>query len=248
MNAMNPSETPERIGFFQLTIVLLSIYVLGALLVQTFMDLSPETDALLNRIDTFICFIFIGDFIYRFHRAPSKLKFLKWGWIDLVSSIPMLDQLRWGRAVRVVRLFRILRAFRSTKVLLTFLFQHRVKSTFSMVVLISLVMMIFASIAILNLEKGPEANIKTPEDALWWACSTIATVGYGDRYPVTTEGRVLAAVLMFTGIGLIGSFTAFVASFFLGAEQQEEQDRILELTEEIKQLRQKIESIEKKLE
>jgi Tfp pilus assembly protein PilN len=53
---------------------------------------------------------------------------------------------------------------------------------------------------------------------------------------------------MFTGIGLIGSFTAFVASFFLGAEQQEEQDRILELTEEIKQLRQKIESIEKKLE
>jgi len=77
-------------------------------------------------------------------------------------------------------------------------------------------MMIFGSISILQFETAPESNIKTAEDAIWWAFVTITTVGYGDRYPVTTEGRIIAAFLMITGVALFGTFTGFIAAWFMG--------------------------------
>ncbi|MCX6906546.1 MAG: ion transporter [Verrucomicrobia bacterium] len=244
MNNATETSQEERLSVFQFTIIVLSLYVLGAVCVQTFFKLSPEMDALLNNIDTGICFIFLGDFFYRFYKAPSKLRFLKWGWIDFVSSIPLLDQLRWGRMVRVVRLFRILRAFRSTKVLLGFVFRNRAQSTFAAVTLTCLLLTIFSSIAMLNFETDPQSNIKTPEDALWWSSSTITTVGYGDKYPVTTEGRIVAVILMTAGVGLFGTFTAFVASSFLGFQQKREQAEIKELIAEVKRLHEKIETMQ----
>ena len=62
-------------------------------------------------------------------------------------------------------------------------------------------MVIFSSIAILNLENEPESNIKTASDALWWSFVTITTVGYGDKFPITYEGRIVAAFLMTAGVG-----------------------------------------------
>jgi voltage-gated potassium channel len=76
-------------------------------------------------------------------------------------------------------------------------------------------MILFASVTILELEDTPDANIKTAEDAIWWAYATITTVGYGDKYPVTTGGRIIAAMLMTTGVGLFGTFTAYVSSWFV---------------------------------
>jgi len=58
------------------------------------------------------------------------------------------------------------------------------------------------------------ANIKTAGDAIWWSVATITTVGYGDVYPVTTEGRTLAMILMISGIGLFGILSGLAASFF----------------------------------
>jgi voltage-gated potassium channel Kch len=59
----------------------------------------------------------------------------------------------------------------------------------------------FSSAAILIADDGRDANIKSAEDAIWWSITTITTVGYGDRYPTTTEGRVIAMVLMLCGVG-----------------------------------------------
>ncbi len=70
---------------------------------------------------------------------------------------------------------------------------------------------------ILHFESGPESNIRTPDDALWWAFATITTVGYGDRFPVTGEGRVVATILMAAGVGLFGTFSGFLAAWFLGS-------------------------------
>jgi voltage-gated potassium channel len=57
------------------------------------------------------------------------------------------------------------------------------------------------------------------DDALWWALSTTTTVGYGDIYPETTEGRLVALMLMLTGIGVIGVFTGSIASLFMIEEE-----------------------------
>jgi voltage-gated potassium channel len=93
-------------------------------------------------------------------------------------------------------------------------------------------MIIFSSIAVLNVENRPECNIKNAEDALWWACTTITTVGYGDRYPITTEGRIVGVFLMMAGVGLFGTFTGFIASWFM----QKSHDQATEIIEEKQQI------------
>jgi voltage-gated potassium channel len=72
------------------------------------------------------------------------------------------------------------------------------------------------SVAMLDVERGdPDANITTFGDALWWATSTVTTVGYGDRFPVTLEGRLIAFALMLVGISLVGVVTASVAAWLV---------------------------------
>ena len=73
-----------------------------------------------------------------------------------------------------------------------------------------------AALAMLDAERGePDATVATFGDALWWAATTVTTVGYGDYFPSTTEGRLVAVGLMVTGIALLGVITAALASWFV---------------------------------
>jgi voltage-gated potassium channel len=215
---MNDTEKkePEKLGFLNLLILVLSVYVLVALMLDTFLKLPIEISRMLHLIDDAICVVFLFDFCKRFYRAENKIKFMKWGWIDLISSIPALGYLRAGRALRLFRLLRILRAFRSTRHLVNHIFKRRTDGALTSAAVIAVLMIIFSSIAILQVEHDPQSNIKTAEDALWWSYVTITTVGYGDKYPVTTEGRLIAVFLMTVGVALFGTFTAFMASWFVG--------------------------------
>jgi voltage-gated potassium channel len=212
---------------FNLLLFVLSIYVIISLVVTSFIHLTPENIKLLREIDYFICFAFFVDFLINFFSAKNKLKYMKWGWIDLLSSIPLLDIFLAARLFRVIQLLRVLRAFRSLEHLSMEYFHNRVRGTFTSVGIIAVMMVIFCAIGILNVEKdAPGSNIKTAEDALWWAYVTITTVGYGDKFPVTPEGRVIAVALITVGVGLFGTFTAFVASWFVEKrEEQEEKEK-----------------------
>jgi voltage-gated potassium channel len=232
------------VTIWQITMLLLCVYVLGALFVDTVFRLPPETSALLKHIDNFICLVFIGDFVFNVITAKSKLRYLKWGWIDLISSIPNIQILRWGRFARVIRILRILRGIRSTKLILKFLFANRAKGTFASVVMISFVLVVFTSIAILNCETSPDSNIQSASDALWWSFVTITTVGYGDFYPTTLLGRIIAVVLMTAGVGLFGTFTAYVASSFLQQEEEEEEKREESILLELKAIRERLVRLE----
>jgi voltage-gated potassium channel len=214
-----PRAAERRLGLLNFAVIVLSVYVLVALLVSLVFRLPPETAHLLDLADNAICGFFLLEFAVRFYRAERKLAFMKWGWVDLVSSVPQVSWLRAGRTLRLVRLLRILRAFRSTRHLLHHLFRSRVQGTFAAAALVAALMVIFSAIAILQVETRPDSNIKTAEDALWWAYSTITTVGYGDKYPVTGAGRLIAAALMTVGVGLFGTFTGFLASWFVQARQ-----------------------------
>ena len=219
-----PDSKPDHhIDWLHLLVILLSVYVLVVLVVDTLVKLPTETARLLTFIDDIICVFFLFEFCLRFYQAENKLKFMQWGWIDLISSIPALPFLRAGRALRLVRLLRIMRAFRSTKHLIRYVFESRVKGTFTAVSIIAVLMILFSSVAILQVEDQPTSNIKSAEDALWWSYVTITTVGYGDKYPVTTEGRLIAAVLMTVGVGLFGTFTGFLASWFVAERKKSEE-------------------------
>ena len=242
------SEISETATVFQIFMIILSVYVLVALFVDGMYDLSPEMDGLINQIDFIVCMIFMGDFFYRFHRAPSKLRFLRWGWIDFISSIPMLSVFRGGNVIRIVRIFRILRAFRSVKILLKYLLKNRTQNTLVSVAAISCMVAMGGSMAILRLEQAiPTGNIKTPSDALWWSIVTITTVGYGDRYPVSDGGRIVAAILMIVGVALFGTFTGFVASMFVEPDIKREENEVHSLAQQIKALRGEIQAIDDKI-
>lgn len=104
--------------------------------------------------------------------------------------------------------------------LMFFILERRAEAMFLAAALISILMVVFSSVAILQFEaEVPGANIKTAEDAIWWAYATMTTVGYGDRYPVTSGGRIVAATLMTAGVGLFGTWTGFVAAWFLSPRQ-----------------------------
>lgn len=121
----------EKFSLFQIVILVLSIYVLISLAVSAFTKLSPEVEKLLNYIDFGICIIFLVVFVVRFREAEDKLKFMKWGWIDLLSSIPAIDYFRAGRVLRLIRLLRLIRAFRSTKAILNHVFRRKAHGMFT---------------------------------------------------------------------------------------------------------------------
>ncbi len=203
------------LNYLNILVLVLSVYVLLSLLVDTFFKLPVQVSRLLEMLDNSICVFFIFEFFVRFFKAENKLKFMHWGWIDLVSSIPTFSFLRMGRTLRLIRILRVLRAFRSIRHFIHHLFKNRAYGAFTTISIIAVLMVIFSSIAILQVEQAPNSNIKTAEDAIWWASGTITSSGYGDVYPVTTEGRILASCLRVVGVGLIGIFTGFIASWFM---------------------------------
>ncbi len=244
MMASHKTQLSEAstIGPFQIFILLLSIYVLIALFVIAAFPLSPDIIELIHMADNVICVFFLIDFVIRFRAAKNKWAFMKWGWIDLLSSIPMLNTFRAGRIFRVIRVLMILRAVRSSRVILRFIFRDRMQGTFALVSVVSIVVVIVGAIAILIFEKNvPNSNIHNAQDALWWAFVTITTVGYGDYFPITLEGRVVAAILMIAGVGLFGTFTGFIATWFVAEDEEKHpQADILTLQKDLNQLRNEV--------
>jgi voltage-gated potassium channel len=207
---MTSSDT--ELSPWQLFVFVLSVYALGAVAVEATLPLDAETTRTLLYVDTFVSLVFFADFVGNLIRSRDRLAYLKWGWLDLLSSVPAVQVLRWGRLARIVRVLRVVRGLRSAKVLFERLFADRAKGTLASVASASFLLVTFSALAILPLEAVPEANIRSGPEALWWAVVTFTTVGYGDFYPVTTAGRLLAAALMTAGIGLFGSLTAYLAS------------------------------------
>jgi voltage-gated potassium channel len=115
----------NQLGILNLIVFVLSVYVLLAILTDIIFVLPAETSILLNYIDNTICVFFFIEFCVRFFQAENKLKFMRWGWIDLISSIPAISYLRAGRVLRLIRLLRLIRAFRSTQNFINHVFRNK---------------------------------------------------------------------------------------------------------------------------
>lgn len=100
------------------------------------------------------------------------------------------------------------------------------------------------SLAILDAERGsPQGNIKNFGDAIWWATETITTVGYGDHYPTTGTGRLVAVAVMVGGITLLGLITATLAAWLVQQVTDGERDATAELEGQVKALTQRVETL-----
>jgi len=220
-------------SIYDLFIVFLTVF---SLILVVVLALIPISDAVFNTligIDWLICIIFLVDFIRNMSRAPDKRGyFLKGGgWLDLLGSIPPFPGARWTsifrwfRVARLTRLIPILRA-RGPRALWDDLMDNRAQSALLITAFIAIVVITISAVVVLQVEtRSDVANISTGGDAFWWAFVTITTVGYGDRYPTTGLGRIMAMVLMTVGVGVFGVLTSYMASVFLAPEDEEENGR-----------------------
>ncbi|MBL8385658.1 MAG: ion transporter [Burkholderiales bacterium] len=236
---------PARLTLWQIVILALSAYVLAALFVQTLWALPAEVATVLDWADNAICVVFLGDFAYHLATAPNRWTYLKWGWIDLVSSIPTLDVLRWGRTVRVLRILRVLRAVRSVRTLLAIIFERRAAGLFAATAVASFLLVVGSAIAILNLEPG--TRIRTASDALWWAFEMLISQGSGLYNPVTVEGRLVATALAVAGFVLMGAFVAGIAASALGVGEQKIEREEEEILAELRAIRERLDALERGL-
>jgi voltage-gated potassium channel len=215
---------------YQLFMLVLCLWALLVLAGQSFFRLSDETRLILDYADNVICILFLLDFIYNFASARRKTHYLlTWGWIDLLSSIPTVDSFRRGRVARLTRILRVLRGVKSARAIAHYLVSRRAESVFLASTLLCLLIIVSCSIAVLQFEVPAGGNIASAEDALWWAASTMTTVGYGDRYPITSEGRAVAVFLMAAGVGAFGTLSGLIASWFLSPAAAETDTDLTEI-------------------
>tara|TARA_B100000508_G_scaffold141096_1_gene146895 strand:- start:132892 stop:133518 length:627 start_codon:yes stop_codon:yes gene_type:complete len=195
----------------KLTIAIFSIVSIGLLTVSFFLDHESELYRLLNYYDWGLCAFFLYDFFEELFTSKNRTKyFFTVGWLDLLSSIPVVHELRFARIVRVIRIIRI---FHSAKLLIEYLRSNRKSSLYGAIVMTLVSIIILSSFFVLWVEQDV-GNIKTAEDALWWTFISVTTVGYGDYYPVTNEGKLLASLLIMSGIVGFGTVVSYLSGKF----------------------------------
>ena len=168
---------------------------------------------------------FASEFCVRFARAPDRPRFMRDNWFDLLGLVPLYaESLAWLRAARMLRILRILRALRATP----FDGREYRDSPLGATFTIAAAIMITIATAFYFAENGKNPSVDHWGDALWWAMTTTATVGYGDVVPRTNTGRALAAVLMITGIGLFGVIASTLSAAIMRIRGQSVDDESMQ--------------------
>jgi len=204
---------------YEIFIILVSVLSVINLVVSWVPGIDTDALQVLEVINFFLTIIFLSDFLFRLFTAESKAHyfFRNWGWADLLASIP---------ALRILRLFRIFKAYRllhkyGARNILGNLKKHRAESVLYIVVFCVILVIESGGFLVLMAERSaPTANILTASDAMWWVYVTIATVGYGDRFPVTNAGRLVGVMVMTMGVAFFGTLAGYIANKLLAPNDE----------------------------
>lgn len=186
--------------------------------------LNPNLRGDLSKISWIVWAAFALDFCIRIALADHRKHYVWMHWYDVfLISLPMLRPLRLLRLLALARILN--RSAAGTLV-------GRVSAY---VVGVAVASVNLGALAVLDAEQNaPGSNIRTFGDALWWSATTVTTVGYGDHFPITTTGRIIAVALTLVGLAMVGIFTAAIAAWFISqvrineaakAELEELEDR-----------------------
>lgn len=187
---------------------------------STLPDLRPGTQRFLEVAEIVVVVIFTGEYLYRLWKSPSKLRFATspYGLIDLAAILPfyleMVVDLRSLRVLRIFRLLRLLKLARYTKAM-----RHlgdafgEIRYELLVFLLLTLMLIYLSAVGIYYFEHPAQPDkFRSIFDALWWAVTTLTTVGYGDAYPITIGGRVFTFCVLILGLGLVAMPAGLMAS------------------------------------
>jgi voltage-gated potassium channel len=203
----------KEIAFWPITFV--SILFLFIFCATNFkFPIAENNESIFRWLNLAVWAIFVVDFILMLLLSTDKKIFIKHHWFHLiVVLVPFLRSLRI--ALLILMLMNVISKLKN-RILISI-------SVYASVTAALFVLLGAASVYNAEIANG-SANIKTREDAFWWAIVTIFTVGYGDRYPVTSEGRLIGSGLMIAGIAIVGSITATFAGWIISQIKTNEID------------------------
>jgi voltage-gated potassium channel len=210
----------------EIPMLALSFVFLIIVLLLDLMQLSLRVQSTLEGVLWLIWGIFVVELGIKTYLAPSRRRYLVGHWPDVLTVV-----LPFLRPLRLLRIFAVAaRTWKQTRSVLR-------QRTLSLVGLTSLIMVVLSATLVYAVERNTDGPIQTYVDSLWWAVTTITTVGYGDMYPTTAVGRGVAVFLMLTGITLFGLLTASIAAFFVEEDVSASKgDRFDEMLERLNQL------------
>ncbi|TRN23014.1 capsular biosynthesis protein [Vibrio furnissii] len=220
-------DETRPMSLLSLILSFMALFVISGLL---FVPVEHETRQVLIGLDFVICSIFILQLSIDLIRATDRVQFLKRHWIDILASIPAIEPLRFARIFHILRVILVIR---SGRMVLRQLLANRRETTLATILLLLVVLLTLGSSMMLFFEtQDPNANITDGGEALWWALVTISTVGYGDHYPVTLAGKIVASVMIVCGVGMFGMISGLIASFLSSPDhsqtaRSENQERLI---------------------
>ena len=228
MTAPSPLERFEQRTEWPLAAVAVLFLVLYS--VRVLAEPTGRSRAAIDDALWAVYFVFVAEYLVRLYLAKPRTRWFFRHIVDfLIVALPFLRPLRLlSLAVMVNALQRAV--------------GHSIRGKVIVYTVCGAVLIVYsASLAIYDLEHHlPEAKIKTFADALWWAMTTVTTVGYGDLWPVTPVGRLVAALLMIGGISLVGLVTATLASWIVQRVSEEDDANQAATAAHIEELRQEI--------
>ena len=219
----------ERLDRFEhvteLPMLMLALLMVPMLVAPVAFDLSARVERAVFALDWIIWGVFAAELTIRTYLAPRRLTYLRQHWFDvLIVALPFLRSLRLVRAAGALRLLLGVRVlvylFRAAHTMSEIVARRGVQG----VLLFALGALIASAVVITFAERGSGGSIDGLGTAVWWAFTTVTTVGYGDTYPVTLIGRGVATFLMLIGIGLFGVLTANVAAYFVESARDQSGD------------------------
>ncbi len=234
---------------FDHLMLVLSLLLIPMLIAEIFVGLSEMMMIYFNIYYVFLWVIFSVEFFLKFYLAKSKKIYLKENWLDaLVVLAP------------IFRSFKIFTLIRTPILLVSDEVVKFLKSSgliFSYFFILTLVVILLTADIVLFFEKNhPNSNITTFGDAVWWGFVTFSTLGYGDKFPVTFGGRIVAVILMILGFALFSIIVAGAVSFLIKKRENILSDRSakthdfiedMEVHEKLDKLIKKVEALERKI-
>ena len=226
-------ETDTQLGLlFDLSIQVLIIASIVTFSIETLPNLDQDILKILAALELTFISIFTFEYILRYLVAERKTKFVFsfWGIIDLLAILPFyLVNLGFTynfimlRAFRLLRLVRILKLGRYSKSLSRMTLAIKIaRYDLLLALATTAIMLLVASFGIYQFENPAQPDkFSSVFESLWWALATLTTVGYGDIYPITLEGRIFTGVILMIGLGIVALPAGIIASSLTEARKQQ---------------------------
>ena len=212
-------------SFTESPLIIMAFAMIPLLLGPYIWDLTQAEKDTFNKLDQIIWALFVINLVVKIVISPRRLSFLKSNFLEVIVVLPYLQPLR-------IIFFGTKAIWGMTKI---------ARPDFLIVVSGGLV--IISATIVTTLERTSNPELGSFPDALWWAIVTITTVGYGNQEPVTFFGRIVAVLLMITGVGFFGSIAANLAAFFV---RKDEDAKIDKLQKDINSINKKLDKLVKK--